>query len=270
MSVLVGILNLARDSFSDGGRFSTPADALAHARRLAEEGAEWIDVGAESTHPDAEPVSAGEELARLEPVVALLVAEGLRVSVDTHRPEVMARVLALGAGMLNDVRALRDPGALDAVRGSRAALVLMHSTSPEARAVRAESSGLDAAGMLAHIRRFFEERLEALDQAGIERERVILDPGMGLFLSPDPRASLAVLRGLPELASLGRPLYVSTSRKSFLGALTGRAVGERGAATLASELYAWRQGATYLRTHDVRALADALQVARALEPRAQI
>ena len=205
---------------------------------------------------------AGEELRRLEPVVSRLAAEGLRVSVDTWKPEVMRRALALGAGMINDVRAFRAPGALDAVRESDALLVLMHSTSPEARARRGAWPGGDVVGSIAA---FFEERLAALAAAGIERERAILDPGMGLFLSSDPGPSLAVLRGLPRLRALGRPLYVCTSRKSFLGALTGRAVGERGAATLASELHAWRLGVDYVRTHDVRALADAIRVAEALE-----
>jgi dihydropteroate synthase len=194
--------------------------------------------------------------------VPRLLAEGLRVSVDTWKPEVMGRMLELGAGMINDVRAFRTPGALEALRGSEALLVLMHSTSPEARARRGAWAGGDVVG---GILAFFEERLEALARAGIERERAILDPGMGLFIASEPGPSLAVLRGLPRLRKLGCPLYVCTSRKSFLGALTGRRVEERGAATLASELYAWRQGVEYVRTHDVRALADGIRVAEAIE-----
>ncbi len=262
LTTLVGILNLTRDSFSDGGRFAAPEAALAHARQLAADGAGWIDAGAESTRPEAEQVPAEEELRRLEAVVPRLLAEGLRVSVDTWKPEVMGRMLELGAGMINDVRAFRTPGALEALRGSEALLVLMHSTSPEARARRGAWAGGDVVGS---ILAFFEERLEALARAGIERERAILDPGMGLFIASEPGPSLEVLRGLPRLRALGCPLYVCTSRKSFLGALTGRRVEERGAATLASELFAWRQGVEYVRTHDVRALADGIRVAEALE-----
>ena len=263
MPALVGILNLTRDSFSDGGRFLEPEQAVRRARALAADGADWIDVGAESTHPDAERVSEAEEIARLEPVVRRLVAEGIAVSVDTWKPAVMRRALALGAGMINDVRGLRTPGAAEAVRDSGALLVVMHSVSAGARAERAPA--LAGGDVVARVGAFLEARLTALAQAGIDPARVLLDPGMGFFLSPDPRPSLDVLRGLPRLKALGRPLYVCTSRKSFLGALTGRAVGERGAATLASELFAWRMGADYLRTHDVRALADALAVAEALE-----
>lgn len=262
MTALVGILNLTRDSFSDGGRYLDPDAAVAHARRLAADGADWIDVGAESTRPEAEAVPAEVEVARLAAVVPRLVAAGLAVAVDTWKPEVMRAALDLGCGMVNDVRALREPGALEAVRDSPALLVLMHSASGEARASRA--SALTPANALPRIRAFFEERLAALAAAGVDPARAILDPGMGLFLSPDPDVSLQVLRELPALRALGRPLYVCTSRKSFLHGITGRPVAERGAATLASELYACRQGVEYVRTHDVRALADGLAVEAAL------
>lgn len=271
MTALVGILNLTRDSFSDGGRYLEPAAALEHARRLVADGARWVDVGAESTRPEGQQVTAQEELARLEPVVTRLVAEGLPVSVDTWKPVVMRRALALGAGMVNDVRGFRAEGALEAVRSSAALLVCMHSTSSEARAQRgaglaglAGSTGSEG-DVVGQILGFFEERLAAFAAAGIDLGRVILDPGMGVFLSSEPGPSLAVLRELPRLRALGRPLYVCTSRKGFLGTLTGRSVGERGAATLASELHAWRMGVEYVRTHDVRALADGIKVASALE-----
>jgi dihydropteroate synthase len=260
---LVGILNLTRDSFSDGGRFVDPERAVEHAHRLAADGAAWIDVGAESTHPDAETVAEALELERLSAVVPRLLNDGLRVSVDTWKPGVMRRMLALGCGMINDVRALRTSGAVEAVRDSDALLVLMHSTSPGARATRAPAA--DATGeVVGRIHAFFAARLDDLAAAGIAPERVLLDPGLGLFLSPDPAPSLRVLRELPRLAALGRPLYVCTSKKSFLGALTGRDVADRGAATLASELFACRRGAAYVRTHDVRALADGLAIEAAL------
>jgi len=264
---LVGILNLTEDSFSDGGRFVDPARALEHARRLAADGASWIDVGAESTHPDAAKLSEPDEIARLEPVVARLLAEGLRVSVDTWKPGVMRRMLALGCGMINDVRGFRAPGAIEAVRDGDALLVAMHSTSHEARASREpslERTSAAGGGVVARIAEFLEARLAELTAAGVDEQRVILDPGMGFFLSPDPAVSFAVLRGLAELRRIGRPLFVCTSRKSFLGAHTGRAVGERGAATLASELYACRAGVDYVRTHDVRALSDGLRTEAAI------
>ncbi|MEM7308317.1 MAG: dihydropteroate synthase [Planctomycetota bacterium] len=264
MAKLVGILNLTRDSFSDGGRYVDPDAAVERAHALVADGADWIDVGAESTHPDSEDVSAAEELRRLEPVVGRLADAGLAVAVDTWKPEVMRRVLELGARAVNDVRALQTPGAVEAVRDSDAELVLMHSVAASARA---ERLGRDASpsDIVARVVGFFEERIEALRAAGVDPQRLVLDPGMGFFLSPDPAVSLAVLRGLPQLRALGRPVYVCTSRKSFLGQLLGREVAERGPATLASELYACRAGVDYIRTHDVRALADAIAVQRAIE-----
>ena len=264
MTALVGILNLTRDSFSDGGSYPDPAAAVERALALADAGASWIDVGAESTHPDAEEVSEAEELRRLTPVLEPLLAAGLSISVDTWKPGVMSRVLELGVQAINDVRALRSPGAVEAVRDSDARLVVMHSTSSGARAER--DAALAAGDPVERIVAFFRRRLAELEAGGVAPERVILDPGMGLFLSPDPAVSTTVLAGLERLRSLGRPLYVCTSRKSFLGQLTGAPVDARGPATLASELWAWRAGVDYIRTHDVRALADAIAVWRAIEP----
>lgn len=261
MTQLVGILNLTHDSFSDGGRYLDPQAAVERGLELASSGASWIDVGAESTHPKAQDVDADEELRRLTPVVERLLEQGLRLSVDTWKPEVMRAMLSMGVQAINDVRALREPGALEAVADSRACLVLMHSTSSAARAA---TSGAESRDVVADILGFFEERLAALAAAGVALDRVIIDPGMGMFLSPDPEASCEVLRGLPRLAELGRPVYVSVSRKSFLGALTGREVSERGAATLAAELHAYRAGVDFIRTHDVAALIDGLAVLDAL------
>ena len=174
----------------------------------------------------------------------------------------MRRVIELGAEFVNDVTALSEPGAAEAVRESACRLILMHSSSPEQRARREERA---AEGVIDRILAFFEGRLAELAREGIEPERVVLDPGMGFFLSSDPEPSLTVLKQLPRLRALGRPLLVSTSRKSFVGAILDRAAGERGAGTLATEIHAWRCGVEYVRTHDVRALADALAMLRAID-----
>jgi len=266
MTQIVGILNVTRDSFSDGGRYLDPDAAVAHAWQMAADGADLIDVGAESTHPDAESVSADEEIARLTPVVTRLTAGGVRVSVDTYKPAVMRHVLGLGIKFINDVTALRDPEAVAAVRDADARIILMHSV---ARGPHAERAGVEVAGLVERIVAFFERRVREVEAAGIARSRLVLDPGMGLFLGNNPAASLAVLRDLPRLTQLGLPVMVSTSRKSFIGALLGepgspRPVNGRAAGTLATELWAAQHRVAYIRTHDVRALRDALTIWRPL------
>lgn len=270
---VLGILNLTRDSYSDGGRYLKPDAAIAHARRLRADGAAWIDVGAESSHPDAEAVPAAEEFARLAAVIPTLKADGATVSVDTSKPDVMRSVLALGADAINDIRGFRDPAAVDAVRASNARLICMFNRTaadPSGRARRHAAAADPApAALLNEIERFFEERLAALAAAGVARERIILDPGMGFFLGGDPALSCTVLRELPRLQRFGRPLCVSPSRKSFIGALLAgpdgpRPVAERGVGTLAAELWAAAQGVAYIRTHDVRALADGLRMQAAI------
>jgi dihydropteroate synthase type 2 len=263
---ILGILNLTRDSFSDGGRYLAPDRALAHARQMVADGAAIIDLGAESTHPDAEDVPAEEEVARLTPVIKALRADGVRLSVDTYKPPVMRAVLSMGVEIINDVTALRDPAAAVAVRDSSARIIIMHSTATGARAERRD---VPAAEMVAQILTFFDRRIAELEVAGIARERLILDPGMGLFLGRDPAVSVTVLRNLDRLAALGLPLCVSTSRKSFIGAVLGtpaapRPVDQRDAGTLATELWAAQHGVEYIRTHDVRALHDAWTMLRAL------
>jgi dihydropteroate synthase type 2 len=262
---IMGILNVTRDSFSDGGRYLEPAWALAHARQLLADGADIIDVGAESTHPDAESVPAEEEIRRLTPVVQKLRELGARVSVDTYKPAVMRHVLRLGVEFINDVTALRDPAAVAAVRDSQVKLILMHST---ATGPQAERRPVGPQGMVERILAFFERRIAELEQAGIRAERLILDPGMGLFLSSDPQTSVRVLRELSRLSVLGRPILVSVSRKGFLADLLGpphRLPAQRGAATLAAELWAAQKGVAYIRTHDVQALRDALRIWQLLQ-----
>ncbi len=269
MAKILGILNLTRDSFSDGGHYLNPPAATAHAAQLLADGADIIDVGAESTHPDSEAVEPEEEIRRLAPVLSDLRARGARVSVDTCKPAVMRYALAHGAEFINDVRGFREPGAVEAVRDAPAQLIVMHSRSPTARAWREPPLPTSPAEIVAQIEAFFAERLATLAAAGIDRRRVILDPGMGFFLGSDPELSLTTLGALPRLARLGCPLLVCTSRKSFLGAWLGtprqpRPIAERSAGTLATELWAALHGAAYLRTHDVRALRDALRVVERL------
>jgi dihydropteroate synthase type 2 len=276
MTQILGIVNVTADSFSDGGRFLDPDAAVAHARQLAADGADWIDLGAESTHPDAQDVPADIEIERLTPVIRRLRADGLRVSVDTHKPAVMRHVLGLGAAMINDVCGFEDADSAAAVRDGDARLVVMHArgagegagTGSGARAQRGAAA--DPRTIVAEVIEYFRARIAALAAAGIARQRLILDPGMGLFLSPDPGVSLAVLGGLSRLRELELPILVSTSRKGFIGRLLADASGaprpveQRGAGTLISEIWAATQGVAYVRTHDVRQLRDALRVQAAI------
>lgn len=264
MISILGILNVTRDSFSDGGRYIDTTAAVEHARRMFAEGAEIIDVGAESTHPNAESVDANEEMVRLTPVISRLVDAGIPVSVDTSKPEVMRRVVELGATIINDVTGFRAPGSIEAVRDSDVRLIVMHS---RALAARAESSCSDldvAADPTAEIMAWFGARIGAMVAGGIACERIIVDPGMGFFLGATAGPSLRVLRELARVRRLGFPVCVSTSRKSFIGAVLGCPVGERGAGTLATELWAAMQGVDFIRTHDVRACRDAIRMVEAI------
>jgi len=259
---VLGIVNVTRDSFTDGGQYLHADAAVAHARRLIADGAYAVDLGAESTHPDAEDVSVETEIERLDPVIRRLKSDGVRVSADTYKPAVMRHVLGLGVDFINDITALRDPESVAAVRDGEAKLILMHSLSSRARAQRHEA---DPTTIVNAVVRFFKGRVGELERAGVARERMILDPGMGFFLGTNPEASLAALRGLRRLVELGMPVLASTSRKSFIGALLADADGsrptaERGAGTLATEIWAALQGVEYIRTHDVRALCDALTI----------
>jgi dihydropteroate synthase type 2 len=260
---IVGILNVTEDSFSDGGRHLAPAAALDRARELLAEGAYVIDVGAASSHPDAKAVDAAEERRRLDPIIDELRRRGATVSVDTFSPETQRHCLARDVDMINDVDGFADPELHRELAASDCLLVVVHSIQGRGKADRRATT---AAAVWNDVLAFFTERLATLERAGIARERLILDPGMGFFLGSSPEPSLLVLARLRELrAHFGLPLMVSVSRKSFLGALTGRAVEARSAATLAAELWAAEQGVDYVRTHAVAALRDALTVRAAIE-----
>lgn len=259
---LFGILNVTADSYSDGGRYLAPEAAIAHALELVEAGADAVDVGAASSHPEAEPVPVDEEIRRLRPVLAELGRRGIPVSVDSWQPQVQRFALEAGANWINDIRGFPDPAVHPALAASTAGLVVMHSVGGGTRATR---QATDPAAVFRSALDFFDTRVAQLEAAGIARGRLVLDPGMGLFLGSGPEPSVLVLRRLGEFRDrYGLPVLVSVSRKSFLGKLTGRPVDKRGAASVAAELFAVERGATFLRTHDPRPIRDALAVLEAL------
>jgi dihydropteroate synthase type 2 len=261
--LIVGIVNITEDSFSDGGRFLDREAAIAQARRLAAGGADIVELGAAASNVAAKPVAAEEEIRRLAPVIAALRADGTAISIDSYNPEVQRFAIERGVGYLNDIHGFPDPAVYPAVAAAGCRLVVMHAVQSAGRAQRLD---LGAEEVWRRIEAFFAERVPWLEQAGIARERLILDPGMGFFLSSRPEVSLAVLAGLDRLKRrFGLPVMVSVSRKSFLGAIAGRQQpDELGAATLAAELYAAAHGADLIRTHDPAALGDALAVTEAL------
>lgn len=234
--------------------------------RLCGEGAGVIDVGAESTRPGSRPVPAGVQIDRLRPVIQQLVAAGVSVSIDAWRAAVLRALLPLGVSFVNDVTAMRDAEARAVVRDHDCKLVIMHAVDQPSDGGQAGAPEVASGAIMPRLERFFSERIDALASAGIRRERLILDPGMGMFVGRDPAVSCTILRELRLLARFDLPLYVSTSRKSFIGqVLTSesneqRPISARGAGTLATELWAALQGASYIRTHDVRALHDGLRM----------
>ena len=255
----MGVLNVTPDSFSDGGRYADLAAAVARGVAMVEEGAAIIDVGGESTRPGAAAVSVQEELARVIPVIEQLAARvAVPISVDTSKPAVMSAAIAAGASLVNDVRALREPGALDAVARTGAAVCLMHMQG-EPRTMQASPAYED---VVAEVRRFLAGRVEACVAAGIARERICVDPGIGFGKLPEH--NLALLAGLGRLADPAIPVLVGVSRKSLIGIITGRPAAERLAGSVAFAALAASRGAAIIRAHDVAATVDAVKVASAL------
>jgi dihydropteroate synthase len=255
----MGILNVTPDSFSDGGLHFDPQRALDHARLMRKDGAAIIDIGGESTRPGAQPVTEADELARVIPLVAALVAEGALVSVDTMKPAVMRAAIAAGAAMVNDVRALREHGALAAVAESGAAVCLMHMQG-DPRTMQADPQYEDVA---CEVRDFLVERALACEAAGIAHDRIVIDPGFGFGKSG--AHNLALLRDLGVLAQTGYPVLAGLSRKATIGQITGRDAGERMAGSIAAALAAVARGASIVRVHDVRETVDALKIWAAVE-----
>jgi dihydropteroate synthase len=253
--VVMGVLNITPDSFSDGGRYPDPAAAIARAMQLAEDGAAIVDIGGESTRPGATPVDATEELRRVIPVIERLAASlDIPVSVDTRKPEVMRQALAAGASMVNDVSALAAPGALEAVAASEAAVCLMHMQGVPGTMQAAPRYD----DVVSEVRSFLRSRVDACVAAGIPRARLAVDPGFGFGKALEH--NLALLAGLAGIAEDGLPVLAGLSRKRLIGALTGRAEGERLAGSLAAAVVAAINGARIIRAHDVRETVDALAV----------
>ncbi|WP_426801475.1 dihydropteroate synthase [Xanthomonas campestris] len=257
---VMGIVNVTPDSFSDGGQHTTVDAAVAHGLRLVAEGAAVLDVGGESTRPGASAVSLEEELQRVIPVIQALSAQtDVPISVDTYKPEVMRAAVGAGAGMINDVNALRSPGALEAAAELAVPVVLMHALSAP-HAMQAEPHYDD---VVAEVHRFLAERIFAAEMAGIDKRRLILDPGFGFDKSTVH--NLTVLAQLQRLQEFGLPVLAGFSRKRTIGELTGRQVAaDRVHGSVAAHLIAAQQGAQLLRVHDVAATVDALKVWRAV------
>jgi len=252
--LVMGIVNVTPDSFSDGGKHLQRDAALAHAQQLIAEGADMLDIGGESTRPGARPVGIQEEMDRVLPIIEELRDAAVPISVDTFKPEVMLAAIAAGAHMVNDINALQNAAAMNAVAASNAAVCLMHKqgnpqTMQEQPVYR---------NVVAEVGAFLQERIAAAEAAGIQRDRIVIDAGFGF--GKTLAHNLALLQRLNELAALGVPVLAGLSRKSMLGALTGQDVAQRLPASVAAALIAVQRGANIVRVHDVRATVDALKI----------
>ncbi len=257
---IMGVVNVTPDSFSDGGRYLDTAVAIEHGLELDAEGAAILDVGGESTRPGAAPVSEPEELRRVIPVIEGLIAAGTtaQISIDTYKSRVAARALASGATLVNDVTAFRgDPEIATVVAEAKADCCLMHMLG-DPRTMQQDPRYGD---VVTEVKAFLEERMAFAIANGVAEERILLDPGIGFGKTVDH--NLELLRRLGEFLDLGRPVVIGTSRKSFLGKITGREVGDRVAATVATNVLAYERGARVFRVHDVAPVHDALAVTAA-------
>lgn len=257
-----GILNATPDSFSDGGKYLEPDAAIAHAVKLTQDGANVIDLGAAASNPNAAAVPPEVEIARMAPIVAALHAKGLAISADTFSTPVQRWALTQGVAFLNDIQGFPDPEIYPALAASTTQLVVMHSVQGRGKATVVAIAPRD---IWDRVVTFFDARIAALEASGVDRRRLILDPGMGFFLGDDPQNSVTILRRLPELkARYGLPILVSVSRKSFVRRLAGTDAAHSGPASLTTELFAAEQGADYIRTHEPHALRSALAINAAL------
>jgi len=256
--LVMGVVNITPDSFSDGGMFADTERAIAHAQRLIGEGVDILDLGGESTRPGAAPVSLEVERRRVLPVLEALASGGVPVAVDTRKPELMREAIAAGAAMINDVTALSGPGALAAVARAPVAVCLMHMQGDPATM----QANPDYRDVVREVRDFLAQRVAVAEAAGIARNRIVVDPGFGFGKTVEH--NLALLRSLREFTSLGGALLAGLSRKAMLGRLTGREPLERVHASVAAALLAIQNGAHIVRVHDVAATRDALAVLRAV------
>ena len=257
--LVMGVVNITPDSFSDGGMFADTERAIAHAQRLIGEGADILDLGGESTRPGAAPVSLEVERRRVLPVLEALASGGVPVAVDTRKPELMREAIAAGAAMINDVTALSGPGALAAVARAPVAVCLMHMQGDPATM----QANPDYRDVVREVRDFLAQRVAVAEAAGIARNRIVVDPGFGFGKTVEH--NLALLRSLREFTSLGGALLAGLSRKAMLGRLTGREPLERVHASVAAALLAIQNGAHIVRVHDVAATRDALAVWNAVQ-----
>jgi dihydropteroate synthase len=250
----MGVVNVTPDSFSDGGRYASRDFAVAHARALIGQGADFVDIGGESTRPGAAAVSLDDERRRVLPVLEALAGCGVPISVDTRKPELMREAIAAGASLVNDISAAEAPGALEAIAGSAAAVCLMHKQG-EPQTMQQAPQYED---VVREVRDYLAQRVEAAVSAGIARERIVIDPGFGFGKTFEH--NLALLRELSVFTGFGVPVLAGLSRKGMLGRITGREPGERVHASVAAALFAAERGARILRVHDVTATRDALAV----------
>jgi len=257
--LVMGVVNITPDSFSDGGMFADTERAIAHAQRLIGEGVDILDLGGESTRPGAAPVSLEVERRRVLPVLEALASGGVPVAVDTRKPELMREAIAAGAAMINDITALSGPGALAAVARAPVAVCLMHMQGDPAT-MQANPEYRD---VVREVRDFLAQRVAVAEAAGIARNRIVVDPGFGFGKTVEH--NLALLRSLSEFSSLGGALLAGLSRKAMLGKLTGREPRERVHASVAAALLAVQNGAHIVRVHDVAATRDALAVWQAVK-----
>lgn len=256
--LVMGIVNVTPDSFSDGGQHADAVLALRHAQTLVEQGADILDIGGESSRPGSPRLSHAQEWARIAPVLQETVRWNVPVSVDTYQPETMRRALDLGADIINDIHALQRPGALEVVAASKAGVCLMHMQGDPASMQQAPHY----ADVLGEVREFLWSRVAAAESMGIDRSRIALDPGFGFGKTLEHNLTLA--KGLPALAQSGYPVLVGVSRKSMIGALTGRDVGERLPGSLGAVLACVAAGAQIVRVHDVGPTCDAIKVWNAM------
>ena len=255
---VMGIVNTTPDSFSDGGQFADANAALDHCKRLIDEGADILDIGGESSRPGAAPVSLEQERRRVLPVLEAALALGRPVSIDTTKPELMAQALALGVDIINDINALNAPGAIDVVAAHRSCGVCLMHMQGDPQTMQARATYAD---VVSQVREVLAARVETLRGRGIAADRIVLDPGIGFGKTVEHNFEL--LRRQRELLDLGHPLLAGWSRKSSIGAVTGREAGDRVAGSVAAALAAVLNGASIVRVHDVAATVDALKVWRA-------
>jgi dihydropteroate synthase len=254
-TLIMGILNMTPDSFSDGGKFTDSEQAAAHGLQMAGEGADIIDIGGESTRPGSLPVPAEEEIRRTVPVIERLRGQtDALISIDTCKTEVARAALAAGVDMINDISALADPGMAELAAESGAGVVLMHMQGTPETMQTAPRYG----NVVADVRKFLDERMAFALSRGVAPDQIVFDPGIGFGKTDEHNLSL--LRGIPELAAAGRPVLIGASRKSFIGRMTGRGPAERLSGSLAAAVFAVLRGAQILRVHDVKESCDAARL----------